>query len=49
VALNNARNNDKLEELEQVLNDFTEEWNRGSEDDARFEQEYIVAVGKKTG
>jgi hypothetical protein len=26
---------------------FCEEWNLGTDDDARFEQEYLVAVGTR--
>ena len=47
VTLNNARNNDKLDELEKALDDFTDEQNLGTEDDARFEQEYLVSVGTR--
>jgi hypothetical protein len=36
------------EEFDQALRDFCEEWNSGSADDARFEKEYLVAVGRKS-
>jgi hypothetical protein len=28
-------------------NRFTEEWNRGTDDAARFEKEYLLAVGTR--
>ena len=33
------------EEFDEALDQFCDEWNRGTADDARFEQEYLVAVG----
>ena len=30
-----------------AMDDFSDEWNLGTPDDARFEQEYLVAVGKR--
>jgi hypothetical protein len=47
TAQKNARANGQEAELEQALDAFTEEWNLGSEDDARFEQEFIVVVGTR--
>ncbi|HEX2234106.1 MAG TPA: class I SAM-dependent methyltransferase [Thermoleophilaceae bacterium] len=47
AAEKNARESGREEEFEQALNGFAEEWNRGSADDARFEQEYLVAVGTR--
>jgi SAM-dependent methyltransferase len=47
VAENNARNNGKEQELEDALQAFAVEWNRGEPDNARFEQEYLVAVGTR--
>ena len=47
VAEKNARESGREEEFEQALNGFAEEWNRGSPDDARFEQEYLVVVGTR--
>ena len=34
-------------EFDEALSSFCEEWNRGSADDARFEKEYLVAVGRR--
>jgi SAM-dependent methyltransferase len=47
TAQANARRNDRDAEFEQALDSFTEEWNRGTTDDARFEKEYLIAVGTK--
>jgi SAM-dependent methyltransferase len=47
VARANAERNGQTEELEAALDSFVEEWNRGAPDDARFEQEYLVAVGTR--
>ena len=43
----NARKEGREEEFEQALDRFTEEWNRASADQARFEKEYLVAVGTR--
>jgi SAM-dependent methyltransferase len=47
AALNNAEKNGLREELEAKIDAFCDEWNRGTEDDARFEKEYLVAVGTR--
>ena len=47
VAENNARKDGREQELEDALKAFVEEWNRGEQDNARFEQEYVIAVGKR--
>jgi SAM-dependent methyltransferase len=47
VARKNAEKDGREAELDQAGRDFTEEWNLGSEDDARFEQEYLVVVGTR--
>jgi SAM-dependent methyltransferase len=47
AALNNARANGRVDELEAALDAFTEEWNRGTDDQARFEKEFLVAVGTR--
>ena len=47
VARANAEKDGRAEELDQALDDFSDEWNRGSADDARFEQEYLVSVGTR--
>jgi SAM-dependent methyltransferase len=48
VARNNAVNNGQEAEFDQALDAFCDEWNRGTEDRARFEQEYLVTVGTRT-
>ncbi len=47
AAQANARRNEREEEFEQALDSYYEEQNRGSADDARFEMEFLVAVGRK--
>ena len=47
VARRNAATGGREEEFDQVLNDFSDEWNLGGTEDARFEQEYLVAVGTR--
>jgi SAM-dependent methyltransferase len=44
----NARKNGQEAEFEAALNGFCDEWNRGTPDDARFEQEYLLAVGTRS-
>jgi ubiquinone/menaquinone biosynthesis C-methylase UbiE len=47
AARANAVKEGREEEFDQALRDFCEEWNRGSAEDARFEKEYLVAVGRR--
>jgi SAM-dependent methyltransferase len=47
VARANAEKDGRAEELDRALDEFCDEWNRGSDDDAYFEQEYLVAVGTR--
>jgi SAM-dependent methyltransferase len=44
----NARTTGREVELDQAMADFCHEWNRGTEEGARFEKEYLLAVGTKT-
>jgi SAM-dependent methyltransferase len=46
-AMANARNTGREPELEAALDAFTDEWNRGTPEQARFEKEYLVAVGTR--
>jgi SAM-dependent methyltransferase len=46
AAQANARRNEREEEFEQALDSFFEEQNLGSAGDARFEMEFLVAVGR---
>jgi SAM-dependent methyltransferase len=45
AARNNASRDGREEELDDALDRFCDEWNLGTGDDARFEQEYLVVVG----
>jgi SAM-dependent methyltransferase len=47
AAQKNARANGKEEELVAALDAFTDEWNRGTPEDARFEMEYLIVVGTR--
>jgi SAM-dependent methyltransferase len=47
VARKNAEKDGREGELDEALNAFCDEWNRGTPEDAYFEQEYLVAVGKR--
>jgi SAM-dependent methyltransferase len=47
VARANASRNGQESEFDEALDQFSDEWNRGTADAARFEQEYLVAVGKR--
>lgn len=47
AARANAEKEGRAEEFDQVLSEFCAEWNRGSEDEARFEMEYLLTVGRK--
>jgi ubiquinone/menaquinone biosynthesis C-methylase UbiE len=47
AARANAEKDGRAEELDEQLDAFCDEWNLGSEDDARFEKEYLIAVGTR--
>ncbi len=47
AAQANARRNEREAEFEQALDSYFAEQNLGSADDARFEMEYLLAVGRK--
>ena len=47
VARGNAEKDGRAEEFDQALSEFCGEWNLGSDEAARFEMEYLVAVGRK--
>jgi hypothetical protein len=42
-----ARRDGREHEFERALDDFCDEWNRGSDGRARFEMEYLLAVGTR--
>ena len=48
AAFNFARTNEQEEELDHAMAEFCYEWNRGTEDEARFEMEYLLAIGTKS-
>jgi SAM-dependent methyltransferase len=47
AARANAVKTDREAEFDAALDSFCDEWNRGTDDDARFEKEYLVAVGTR--
>ena len=49
AARANAERAGREAEFDLALNGFSDEWNRGGPDRARFEMEYLLAVGTKTG
>lgn len=49
VARANAVKTGREQEFDDALNNFCDEWNRGSDEDALFQKEYLVAVGTRSG
>ena len=47
AARANAEKNGRAGEFDAAVEAFCEEWNRGSDDDALFRKEYLVAVGTR--
>ncbi len=47
AARANASKDGREAELDEAIDRFCDEWNLGTADDARFEQEYLVAVGTR--
>jgi SAM-dependent methyltransferase len=47
VARANASKDGRDAEFDEAVDRFCDEWNLGSADDARFEQEYLVVVGTR--
>ncbi len=47
AAQANARTNGREAEFDEALDRFCDEWNRGTPDRARFEKEYLLAVGTR--
>src|SRR4051794_509314 len=47
VVRKHAEANGRAEEFDAALNRFCDDWNRGTEDAARFELDYLVAVGTR--
>ena len=48
AARANAEKSDRAAEFDDTLNRFCDEWNRGTPDDARFDHEYLLAVGRRS-
>jgi SAM-dependent methyltransferase len=48
AARSNAEKEGRAEAFDRALSEFCAEWNRGSDGDARFEMEYLIAVGRAT-
>jgi SAM-dependent methyltransferase len=44
----NADKNGLADEFDSALDRFSDEWNRGTNEAARFEKEYLLAVGNRT-
>ena len=49
AARANAVKNGREAEFDAALDAFSDEWNRGTAEQARFEQEYLVSVGTRAG
>jgi ubiquinone/menaquinone biosynthesis C-methylase UbiE len=47
ATYNNARANGQEADLDEALAAFCHRWNRGTQDEARFEKEYLLAIGTK--
>ena len=47
AARANADREGRAQEFDDALGAFCDEWNRGTQDAARFEKEYLIAVGTK--
>jgi ubiquinone/menaquinone biosynthesis C-methylase UbiE len=47
AAQANARKNEREAEFEEALDQFCDEWNRGTPDQARFEKEYLLSGGRR--
>ena len=48
AARANATKTGRESEFDEALDQFCDEWNRGTADNARFEKEYLLAVGART-
>jgi SAM-dependent methyltransferase len=47
VARANAERDGRAEEFDEAVRRFCDEWNLGTQEEARFEQEYLLAVGTR--
>jgi len=48
AARANATKTGRESEFDEALDQFCDEWNRGTAENARFEKEYLLAVGGRT-
>ncbi|TDD72717.1 class I SAM-dependent methyltransferase [Jiangella aurantiaca] len=48
AARNNAEKNGLADEFDAALDAFCDTWNRGTDEQARFEKEYLLSVGTKS-
>jgi hypothetical protein len=48
AARANAAKDGREAEFDEALDQFCDEWNRGSDEAARFEMQYLVAVGTRS-
>jgi ubiquinone/menaquinone biosynthesis C-methylase UbiE len=48
AARANASKEGREAEFDEALDSFCDEWNLGTDEQARFEKEYLIAVGKRT-
>jgi ubiquinone/menaquinone biosynthesis C-methylase UbiE len=49
AARANATREGREEEFDAAVDAFSDEWNRGTDEQARFEQEYLLAIGTRAG
>ena len=49
AARANAQKDGREQEFDRALDEFCDEWNRGTADSARFEKEYLLSVGTRAG
>jgi SAM-dependent methyltransferase len=49
AARANAGRDGREDEFDEAVDQFSDEWNRGTPEQARFEQEYLLAVGSRVG
>jgi SAM-dependent methyltransferase len=47
-TLNNARNNGQEDEFNAAFDAFADEWNKGTDEKAYFEQDYLISIGTRT-
>jgi len=47
AARANAEKEGRADEFDEAVSNFSAEWNRGSDEEARFEKEFLIAVGRK--